>query len=73
MPKQSNNIIDIEDQLINAFRPIEHLFQVMDAIRADDESHLFQANSEIGFALCSNFRCKLKEALQAIKVEQPNE
>lgn len=54
-------MIDDKDAIINAFRPIEHFFKIIDMTSIDNEEYIARMYSELGLTLCSIFRNKLEE------------
>jgi len=59
MEKSQFDSFNINDEIINAFRPIELLFQIMDTSSTEIYGELTHLFSEIGKELCQNFRRKL--------------
>ena len=64
---------DDKDQLINAFRPIEQLFIIMDKTYLEDNGPLPRAYAEVGLALCSIFRNKIEEITNPESKKKNNE
>jgi len=54
-------MIDDKDTIINAFRPIEQFFKIMDMASAEVDDNLARTYAEVGLALCSSFRNKIEE------------
>ena len=67
MDKDDKLMLTITDELIEAFRPIEHLFSIMD--KFSNESKILEISqfSEIGINLSKNFRKKLESLYQPEK------
>jgi hypothetical protein len=63
MELQGKNLLELKDEIINAFRPIEQLFKVMDTSSVEVYGELTHTFSEIGTTLCQNFRHKLDAIL----------
>lgn len=61
-------MIDDKDAIINAFRPIEHFFKIMDMTLIENEENISRMYSELGLALCSIFRNKIEEVF-AVKTK----
>ena len=66
MPQHFDDIV-LKDEVINAFRPIEQLFKVMDTSSVEVYGELTHSFSEIGLELCQNFRRKLDAILSQQK------
>lgn len=54
-------MIDDKDAIINAFRPIEQLFSVMDRASDGADAGLSRSYAEVGIALCAMFRAKVEK------------
>ena len=63
MEKEKRDLLTTYDNIINAFRPIELLFQIMDTSSTEIYGELTHSFSEIGKELCQNFRRKLDAIL----------
>jgi hypothetical protein len=61
MNHENLDLLSLQDEIISSFRPIELLFKVMDSVSFETHGELSQSYSEIGIALCNNFRLKLDE------------
>lgn len=64
---------DDKDQLINAFRPIEQLFIIMDKTSLEDNGPLPRAYAEVGLALCLIFRNTIEEIMISKSKKKSNE
>jgi len=60
MDKDGKFMLTITDELIEAFRPIEHLFGIMDKFSNDGKIVEVSQFAEIGIAISKNFRKKLE-------------
>lgn len=49
----------IRNEIINAFRPIEQLFKIMDTSSVEVYGELTRSAAEVGITLCQNFRNKV--------------
>ena len=49
-------MIDDKDAIINAFRPIEQFFKIINAASAEVDDNVARTYAEVGLALCSSFR-----------------
>jgi hypothetical protein len=58
---------EIKDEIYNSFRTIENIFRIMDTSSPEVYGKLTSLYSEIGMALCQNFRQKL-DALFAVNL-----
>jgi len=67
MEKSQFDSFNINDEIINAFRPIELLFQIMDTSSTEIYGELTHSFSEIGKELCKNFRQRLDAILDMQK------
>jgi len=72
MEKSQLDSFNIKDEIINAFRPIELLFKIMDTSSTEIYGELTHSFSEIGKELCQNFRQKLDAILSQQKEGVPN-
>jgi len=58
MPDEPD-LLDLKSEIINAFRPIEQLFKIMDKSSEEIYGELTRSCAEVGLELCQNFRRKL--------------
>ena len=63
MPQQHLDSLTLKDEIINAFRPIEQLFKIMDKSSPETSGDLTRSYGEVGLELCQNFRRKLDTIL----------
>ena len=63
-------ILTITDELIEAFRPIEHLFNIMDKFSGESKIIEISQFAEIGINLSRNFRKKLESLYNIEKKTQ---
>ncbi|EFL52298.1 conserved hypothetical protein [Solidesulfovibrio fructosivorans JJ]] len=63
MPPQHLDNLTLKDEIINAFRPIEQLFKIMDASAPDADETIIRCYAEIGLELTGNFRERIKKLL----------
>lgn len=54
-------MIDDKDVIINAFRPIEQFFKIINAASTEVDDSVARTYAEVGLALCSSFRNKIEE------------
>jgi len=53
----------LKDEIINAFRPIEQLFRIMDASGLEIDGTIVRCYAEIGLELTGNFRERAEKLL----------
>lgn len=63
MPPQNPDNLTLKDEIINAFRPIEQLFKIMDTSCSEADETIIRCYDEIGLELTGNFREKLEKLL----------
>ena len=63
MPPQNLDNLTLKDEIINAFRPIEQLFKIMDTSGLDVDGAIIRCYAEIGLELTGTFRDKLEKLL----------
>lgn len=63
MPPQHLDNLTLKDEIINAFRPIEQLFRIMDTSGLEIDGTIIRCYAEIGIELTGNFREKLEKLL----------
>ena len=66
MKQQQFDSLTLKDEIINAFRPIEQIFKIMDKSSPEVSGELTCSYGEVGLVLCENFRSKLEEILSSI-------
>ena len=73
MPPQHLENLTLKDEIINAFRPIEQLFKIMDKSSPEVSGDVTRPYGEVGLVLCENFRSKLEEILSSISQGASND
>jgi len=63
MPPQHLDNLTLKDEIINAFRPIEQLFRIMDTSGLDVDGTIIRCYAEIGLELTGNFRERIEKLL----------
>jgi len=63
MPLQQLDNLTLNDEIINAFRPIEQLFRIMDTSGLEIDGTIIRCYAEIGLELTGNFRDRLEKLL----------
>jgi len=63
MPPQHLDNLTLKDEIINAFRPIEQLFKIMDTSGAEVDETIIRCYAEIGLELTGNFRERIEKLL----------
>jgi hypothetical protein len=63
MDNKKPDIHYIRNEIINAFRPIEQLFKIMDTSSVEIYGELTRSSAEVGITLCQNFRNKVDSIL----------
>jgi len=63
MPPQHLDNFTLKDEIINAFRPIEQLFRIMDTSGLDVDGTIIRCYAEIGLELTGTFRARLEKLL----------
>jgi hypothetical protein len=63
MPPQHIDNLTLKDEIINAFRPIEQLFKIMDTSGPDVDETVIRCYAEIGLELTGNFRGRIERLL----------
>jgi len=66
-------MIDDKDTIINAFRPIEQFFKIMDMASAEFDDNFARTYAEVGLALCTNYRTKVEQVFNSQDGENKNE
>lgn len=59
MDQQEIDVLMLKDEIVKAFRPIEHLFKIMDTSSVELYGKQTEYYSEVGAALCQDFRRKI--------------
>jgi len=63
MPPQHLDNLTLKDEIINAFRPVEQLFKIMDTSGLDVDGTVIRCYAEIGLELTGNFREMIEKLL----------
>lgn len=63
MEMTKSELLHFKNELINAMRPIEHIFKVMDSVAVDVYGELPVYYSEIGLILTENLRAKIESLI----------
>jgi hypothetical protein len=63
MPPQHLDSLSLKDEIINAFRPIEQLFKIMDTSGLEIDGTIIRCYAEIGLEFTVNFRTKIEKLL----------
>jgi len=63
MPPQHLDNLTLKDEIINAFRPIEQLFKIMDTSGHDVDGTIIRCYAEIGLELTGTFRERIEKLL----------
>jgi hypothetical protein len=63
MPQQHLDNLPLKDEIINAFRPIEQLFKIMDTSGLEIDGTIIRCYAEIGLELTGNFRERIEKLL----------
>ena len=63
MEPQHLDNLTLKDEIINAFRPIEQLFKIMDTSALEIDGTIIRSYAEIGLELTGNFRDRLEKLL----------
>ena len=73
MEQQQLDSLTLKDEIINAFRPIEQLFKIMDKSPPEVSGDVISSYGEVGLVLCENFRSKLEEIQSSTSQETNND
>ena len=63
MGQKDHDLLQIKDEIVNAFRPIEQLFKIMDTSGLDVDVTIIRCYAEIGLELTGNFRERIEKLL----------
>ncbi len=66
----NKDLLSLKDEILVSFRQIHELFKIMDTTSVEIYGELSRSYSEVGVALCNNFRSKLDHILQKYDKEQ---
>jgi len=67
MDSKTIELIDLKDNMINSFRPIENVFKTMNISQIELYGNELRLYSEIGIFLCQSFRCKIEEVFNTLR------
>ena len=73
MEQQQLDSLTLKDEIINAFRPIEQLFRIMDKSPPEVTEDLTGSYGEVGLVLCENFRRNLGDIFKFKREEVDND
>ena len=73
MGQKDHDLLQIKDEIVNAFRPIEQLFKIMDTSSVEIYGHLTRSYADVGITLCKNFRQRLDAILDIQSVGSSDE
>ena len=65
MGQKYHDFLQSKDEIVNAFRPIEQLFNIMDTSSVEIYGELTRSYADVGITLCQIFRQKLDTILTA--------
>ena len=63
MEHDQPDMLEMKSEIINAFRPVEQLFKIMDKSSSEASEDMVRSCAEVGLELCQNFRRKLDDIL----------
>ena len=63
MAQQQLDSLALKDEIINAFRPIEQLFKIMDTSGLEIDGTIIRCYAEIGLELTGAFRSRIEQLL----------
>ena len=63
MQPQHLDNLTLKDEIINAFRPVEQLFRIMDTSGIEIDGTIIRCYAEIGLELTGNFRERIEKLL----------
>jgi hypothetical protein len=73
MAEQRPDTLHMKDEIIDAFRPIEQLFKIMDNSTLETDGLVLQHYGEIGLALTANFRNRFEKLFPPKQAGSDNE
>ena len=73
MAEQRPDTLHMKDEIIDAFRPIEQLFRIIDNSSFEGDGLVLQYYGEIGLALTANFRNRFEKLFPPKQVGFDNE
>ena len=63
MEQENLDRLTLKDEMINAFRPIEQLFKIMESSMLEIDGTIIRCYAEIGLELTGNFRSQMEQLL----------
>jgi len=63
MEQENFDRLTLKDEMINAFRPIEQLFKIMESSTLEIDGTIIRCYAEIGLELTGNFRRRMEQLL----------
>lgn len=63
MEQENLDRLTLRDEMINAFRPIEQLFKIMESSTLEIDGAIIRCYAEIGLELTGNFRSRMEQLL----------
>jgi len=63
MEQKNLDRLTLKDEMINAFRPIEQLFKIMESSTLEIDGTIIRCYAEIGLELTGNFRRRMEQLL----------
>jgi len=63
MEQENIDRLTLRDEMINAFRPIEQLFKIMESSTLEIDGTIIRCYAEIGLELTGNFRSRMEQLL----------
>lgn len=72
MEHDQPDMLELKSEIINAFRPIEQLFKIIDKC-PESSGDMARSCAEVGLELCQNFRRKLDQILPTQGKESDND
>ena len=63
MEQENLDRLTLKDEMINAFRPIEQLFKIMETSTLEIDGTIIRCYAEIGLKLTGNFRSWMEQLL----------
>ena len=73
MGQKDHDLLQIKDEIVNAFRPIEQLFKIMDTSSVEIYGELTRLYADVGITLCQSFRQKLDAILTSKSGDTEND
>ena len=73
MGQKDHDLLQIKDEIVNTFRPIEQLFKIMDTSSVEIYGDITRLYADVGITLCQIFRQKLDTILTAKSGDTQND